>query len=51
MSGRKYELTDETRTRDDGTVLYRIRALRDVPRHDVMAGNLGGWIEKEGGAE
>ena len=43
---RKYELTNETKTLADGTVLHRIRALRDIPRHGVKAGDLGGFIEK-----
>ena len=43
---RKYELTNETKTLADGTVLHRIRALRDIPRHGVKAGDLGGLIEK-----
>ncbi len=44
---RKYELTEETKTLADNTVLHRIRALRDIPRYGVKAGYLGGWIEKE----
>ena len=44
---KKYELTKETKTFTDGTVLHRIRALRDIPRHGVKAGDLGGLIEKE----
>ena len=44
---KKYELTKETKTFADGTVLHRIRALRDIPRHGVKAGVLGGLIEKE----
>ena len=44
---KKYELTNETKTLADGTVLHRIRALRDIPRHGVKAGDLGGLIEKE----
>ncbi|EPT5029518.1 hypothetical protein ACVRDO_002376 [Escherichia coli] len=27
--------------------LYRIRALRDIPRHNVKAGDLGGYVEGE----
>ena len=48
---KKYELTDETKTIADGTVLHRIRAVRDFTLSDgtkVLAGDLGGWIEKEG---
>ena len=44
---KKYELTKETKTLMDGTVLHRIRALLDIPMHGVKAGDLGGWIEKE----
>ena len=44
---RKYELTEETKTLADGTVLHRIRADRDIPRHGVKAGDIGGVIEKE----
>ena len=46
----KYELTDETKTLEDGTVLHRIRAVRDFVTVDgalVNAGDLGGWIENE----
>ena len=34
----KYELTKETKTLAGGTVLHRIRALRDIPRFGVKAG-------------
>lgn len=44
MTDAHYILTDETKT-VDGVVLYRIRATRDLPRHDVKAGDLGGWVE------
>ena len=44
---KKYELTNETKTLAGGTVLHRIRALRDIPRFGVKAGDLGGLIEKE----
>ena len=43
---RKYELTEETKTLADGTVLHRIRALMDISRYGVKTGDLGGWIEK-----
>ena len=42
---RKYELTEETKTLAYGTV-HRIRALMDISRYGVKAGDLGGWIEK-----
>ena len=47
---KKYELTDETKTLVDGAVLHRIRAVKDFMLADgtkVLAGDLGGWIEKE----
>ena len=44
---KKYELTKETETLAGGTVLRRIRALRDIPRFDVKAGELGGFVEEE----
>ena len=40
----KYELTDMT-IRVDGTILHRIKALRDVGY--VKAGDLGGFIESK----
>ena len=47
---RKYEFTGETKTLCDGTVLHRIRALIDIDLgwRVVKAGELGGWLEKEG---
>ena len=47
MSTLHYELTDETTTNIYGTVLHRIRATRDLPKHGVREGDLGGWIESE----
>lgn len=41
---KKYELTDNT-IEQNGRTLYQIRALKDF--EDVMAGDLGGYIEKE----
>ena len=41
--GKKYEFTGEVNA--DG--LKRIRALRDIPKSGVRAGDLGGWLEKE----
>lgn len=43
---KKYELTDETIIVEN-TVIHRIRALVDIPKHNVKAGDLGGFIEKE----
>lgn len=41
---KKYEFTGETKVIDDVTV-HQIRALVDFS--DVLAGDIGGWIEKE----
>lgn len=43
---KKYKLTGETKE-IGGVTLHRIRALIDIPEHDVKAGDLGGWIEEE----
>ena len=43
---KKYEFTDD-KIEFDGQVLTRIRALVDIPRFNVKAGDLGGYIEKE----
>jgi hypothetical protein len=40
---KKYELLEK----DDENGLHRIRALRDVPRHGVKAGEIGGFVESE----
>lgn len=42
---KKYEFTDEQHPYSPG--LRRIRALVDIPRAGVRAGDLGGWLEKE----
>ena len=42
----KYESTGETRGRN-GHTFYRIRAVADIPSINVVAGQLGGWIESE----
>ena len=44
---KKYELTNETKTAWNGETLYRIKALRDIARHAVEKGDLGGWIASE----
>ena len=41
----KYILTAETKTLHNGGVLHRIKATCNF--NDVIAGDLGGWIEKE----
>ena len=43
---KKYELTGEAKS-CEGRILRRIRALIDIPKHGVKAGDLGGWIETE----
>ena len=43
---KKYELTDETKE-VGGITLHRIRALMDITRYGVMAGNIGGWLQAE----
>lgn len=42
---KKYEFTGETLTNGCYCILKQIRALRDIPRHGVKAGDIGGWIE------
>ena len=44
---RKYELADQIKTIRNGHTLHQIRALIDIPRYGVKAGDLGGWIETE----
>ena len=47
---KKYELTGETKTLSGGTVVHRIRAVRDIELMDgtaVRAGGLGGWVATE----
>lgn len=44
---KKYSFTGELLTLKDGTILHRIKAEIDIPRYGVIAGDLGGWIEKE----
>ena len=43
---KKYEFTDETKV-VNGTVLRRIRAVRDIPEHGVRVGLLGGFLQVE----
>ena len=45
MNELKYEFTGETTTLFNGTVLHRIRALKDFS--EICKGDLGGWIESE----
>ena len=39
---KKYKLTDNRQNN-----LYQIQALIDIPKFNVKAGDLGGWIQKE----
>lgn len=41
-----FELTEETRSVEE-RIVYRIRALVDLPHHNVKAGDLGGFVEGE----
>lgn len=45
METKKYELTNESITLDNGTKLYRIRALKDFG--NVKAGEIGGYVQSE----
>lgn len=45
---KKYELVDtEYISFETGNKLYRIKALRDIDRYGVKAGDLGGFVESE----
>lgn len=44
---KKYEMTDHIHATQGGRTLHRIRALINIPKHGVKAGDLGGWIETE----
>lgn len=43
---KKYKLTKKS-IKIAGHILYRIKALRDIPSIGIKAGDLGGFIEKE----
>lgn len=44
---KKYEMTDHIQATQGGRTLHRIRALIDIPKYGIKAGDLGGWIETE----
>lgn len=44
---KKYEMTELFTLSSDGTKVYRIKALVNIPYHGVKAGELGGFIENE----
>jgi hypothetical protein len=46
-SMKRYELLQNDTIEYDGKTLYRIRALIDMPEHDVNTGDLGGYIASE----
>lgn len=44
----KYQITGETNEVYDGkhlVTLYRIKALKNIPKHGVKMGDIGGWIQ------
>lgn len=43
---KKYVLTDASKI-VEGTTVFRIRALIDIPMYGVKIGDLGGWVESE----
>lgn len=45
METKKYELTNESITLDNGTKLYRIKSLKDFG--NVRAGEIGGYVQGE----
>lgn len=47
---KKYEFTErkqEIKYEDKVYIVTQIRALIDIPQHNVKAGSLGGWLEEE----
>lgn len=49
IMNKKYELVEESAT-DNGyenTILYRIRACRDIPKWNIKKGDIGGYVESE----
>lgn len=43
----KYEIVSDMVDEHHHPVAHRIRALRDIPRHNVKFGDIGGWVESE----
>lgn len=42
----KYEIDyTQFNNTEEGRRLYRVKALRDIPKHNVKAGDYGGWVE------
>jgi hypothetical protein len=44
---KKYEFTGKVRKFTNGVSVRRIRALIDIPRFDIKAGDIGGVLESE----
>lgn len=44
---KKYEIMYNDPFNRHGAEVYRIRALRDIPKHRVKAGDIGGFISSE----
>ena len=45
MSEQSYEFTGVEKVNACGVTVKQIRAVRDIPRHGVRNGDVGGWIE------
>ena len=42
----KFRILPDTATEiSDGQYVYQIKAVRDIPERDVIAGDIGGWVE------
>ena len=44
MTTEKYSLCETARATPNGTALFRVVALRDIPAHGVRRGELGGLV-------
>lgn len=47
MKTKKYELLKDQSVEVQGVTLHRIQYLQDILEHNVISGDLGGWIESE----
>lgn len=43
----KFERTETTKTSNSGATLYQIKALKEIPEHNIKERELGGFIEHE----
>lgn len=43
----KYKIRKDLSMEYNGRTLYRIEALREILKHNIEKGDIGGWIEKE----